>query len=301
MADIGNMHEAGDIRATFWGVRGSIPAPGPHTLRYGGETTCIEIVLGDRVILIDCGSGVRLCGKALSKRPLRRADVLFTHTHLDHICGLPFFCLAYDPAIAVNLWAGHIPPGGTLEEIVERLMSPPIFPVATSALTNTRFCSFKGGETIDLGDGLHVSTVRLNHPGNAVGYRFDWNGSSLAIITDHEHGKPDVDAAVEKFVSGVSVMVYDAMYFDSEYPRFRGWGHSTPGEALKLARKAGVGHTILFHHDPTRTDDEIDAATEDLVREGVPASFARQGDTLKIRGGCLLQAAPPLVVEPVRG
>ncbi len=281
------------ISVRFWGVRGSIPAPGPDTLRYGGETTAIEIRIGGRVVMIDCGSGVRLAGKELSRSAPTRMDVLFTHTHLDHICGLPFFCVAYDPAIEVNLWAGHIPPGGTLEEIVERLMSPPIFPVATSALNNTHFRHFTVGGTIDLGDGLTVRTVRLNHPGNATGYRFDWHGSSLAIITDHEHGKPEIDGPIADFVRDATVMVYDSMYRDDEYPRFKGWGHSTPGEALAMAERANVGHTVFFHHDPTRSDDQIDAMAVELIADPSRASFARQGDTLVLRDGELTLAAEP--------
>ena len=280
------------LSVRFWGVRGSIPAPGPDTLRYGGETTAIEIRAGDRIVMIDCGSGVRHAGKKLSKSGTGHVDVLFTHTHLDHICGLPFFCVAYNPAIEVNLWAGHIPPGGTLEEIVERLMSPPIFPVATSALNNTHFRSFKVGGSIDLGGGLTVRTVRLNHPGNATGYRFDWHGSSLAIITDHEHGKPEIDGAIADFVKDVNVMVYDAMYRDDEYQRFVGWGHSTPGQALALAELANVGHTVLFHHDPNRSDDEIDAMADELIADRGKTSFALQGETLTLRHGELTRSGP---------
>jgi len=293
------MFEPAALTVKFWGVRGSIPAPGPDTLRYGGETTCIEVRAGDHVVLIDCGSGVRRCGKALGEDAIGHVDVLFTHTHLDHICGLPFFCLAYNPAIAVDMWAGHIPPGGTLEEIVERLMSPPIFPVATSALNNTRFRSFRAGDTIDLGRGLLVRTVRLNHPGNAVGYRFDWRGSSLAVITDHEHGRSEIDTAVARFVSGVSLMVYDAMYLDAEYPRYVGWGHSTPGEAMRLADGAGVGHTVLFHHDPARSDAAIDAIAADVALHRANMSMARQGETLTLLAGALATTAPTVLGTPL--
>ncbi|MEM7693826.1 MAG: MBL fold metallo-hydrolase [Pseudomonadota bacterium] len=270
------------LSVSFWGVRGSIPAPGPDTLRYGGETTAMEVRLGARRVLIDCGSGVRMAGAALRMEAIDRLDVLFTHTHLDHICGLPFFCLAYDPAIRVNLWAGHIPPGGTLNEIVERLMSPPIFPVATSALNNTHFCNFACGDTIDLGEGLTVRTTRLNHPGRATGYRFDHEGASLAIVTDHEHGDAAIDSALEAFVQGASLMIYDAMYTDDEYQNFVGWGHSTPGQGLALAERAGVGHTVLFHHDPKRGDDALDALAAALPTR---ASFARQGTMVSVEEG----------------
>ncbi|WP_108662505.1 MBL fold metallo-hydrolase [Acuticoccus kandeliae] len=291
-------HDDDTLSLTLWGVRGSIPAPGRNTVRYGGETACFEVRAGPHTLVIDCGSGVRACGRALARRGLEQIDVIFTHTHMDHICGLPFFCLAYDPAVEVNLWGGHIPPGGTLEEIVERLMSPPIFPVATSALNNTRFRRFKGGNPITLGSGLTVASTRLNHPGNCCGYRIDWRGSSIAIITDHEHGNPKMDAAVAEFVTGADVMIYDAMYLDTEYPRFVGWGHSTPTQALALAARSGVTTPVIFHHDPDRTDDALDALGADLVRQMPTAEVAREGQTISLRGGERIRESVKGIVTP---
>lgn len=273
------------LSLTIWGARGSIPSPGAQTLRYGGETTCLEINAGPHVFVVDCGSGVRACGHALMKRGVKVVDVVFTHTHMDHICGLPFFCCAYDPRVEVNLWGGHIPPGGSFIDIIERLMSPPIFPVATSALVNTHFHQFAAGEPITLACGLVLRTIRLNHPGNACGYRVDWKGSSIAIITDHEHGNPAVDEAVAAFVEGATLMVYDAMYLDADYPRFVGWGHSTPGRALDLAERAGIDVPVLFHHDPNRTDDALDAIAADAARRHPGAILARQGLTIALARG----------------
>lgn len=278
------------LSLTIWGVRGSIPAPGRQTLRYGGETTCLEIRAGQRTLLIDCGSGVRACGRSLAARGLQQIDVLFTHTHMDHICGLPFFKLAYDPAVEVNLWAGHIPPGGTLEEIVERMMSPPIFPVATSALRNTHFRSYKAGGDVLARCGLSIASTKLNHPGNCCGYRIEWAGSSIAIITDHEHGDAAIDDTVAQFVTGADVMIYDAMYRDEEYPRHVGWGHSTPGRCLELAARAGVVHPVLFHHDPCRTDDALDAMLADVQRQYPGADVAQEGQVFALRAGKRLDA-----------
>lgn len=284
------------LSLTLWGVRGSIPTPGPGTVRYGGETTALEINAGPHIVLIDCGSGARIAGKALAERRPAHVDLLFTHTHMDHICGLPFFCIAYDEAVHLNLWAGHIPPGGTLEEIVERMMSPPVFPVATSALNNTHFRGFVPGRPIPLESGPTIHTVRLNHPGNCCGYRIQWRGSTIVVITDHEHGNAAVDAAVAEFATGAQVMVYDAMYLEEEYPRFVGWGHSTPQRALELAARAGVAMPVLFHHDPWRTDDQLDAIAADARRQHPGAAVAREGTTIRLRHGEILaagsQAAP---------
>lgn len=273
------------ISLTFWGVRGSIPTPGSQYLRYGGETTCFEIHVGPHLIVIDCGSGARDFGVELAERDVKQVDLLFTHTHLDHVCGLPFFCPAYDPDVAVNLWAGHIPPGGSLEEIIARLMSPPIFPVPTAALRKTTFSRFRGGEEIEIKPGLKVQTIALNHPGGATGYRFDWQGSSLAIITDHEHGNPAKDDAVRAFVENADVMVYDAMYTEAEYPSHVGWGHSTPERAIALAEAAAVQVPVLFHHDPYRSDDALDALTRAAKQRFPALETARYMMTIEIDRG----------------
>lgn len=265
-----------ELSVTFWGVRGSIPTPGRQFVRYGGETTCFEIMAGPNLVVIDCGSGARELGLDLARREVKEVVLLFTHTHLDHVCGLPFFCPAYDPDVGVNLWAGHIPPGGSLEEIVARLMSPPIFPVPTAALRRTTFTRFRGGEPLEVKPGLTLETVKLHHPGDATGYRIDWHGSSLSIITDHEHGDPAKDDSVAAFVENTDVMIYDAMYTEKEYPSHVGWGHSTPDKAVDLAEVARVRVPVITHHDPYRSDDELDSIVRGLQRRHPQVYAARQ-------------------------
>ncbi|WP_153769732.1 MBL fold metallo-hydrolase [Labrenzia sp. CE80] len=241
-----------------WGARGSTPTPGASTLRYGGETICLEIRAGDALLLVDCGSGARNLGMDLCREMPREFDLLFTHTHLDHICGLPFFKPAYDERFKVRAWAGHFQDETSLADIVSRIMSPPIFPVAAKTLKAVEFKSFTAGDTLERDGELVIRTVKLNHPGGACGYRFEYRGKSIAVITDHEHGNSEIDASVRSFVEGVDYMIYDAMFTDEEYPTYEGWGHSTWQKALELAGQANVKVPVLIHHDPRRSDDELD-------------------------------------------
>ncbi len=243
----------------FWGVRGSTPTPGPDTLRYGGETTCFEIRAGDALIQVDCGSGAIKLGTELHKQDPRVIDLFFTHTHLDHVCGLPFFKPAYDPRYTVNAWSGHFEDDLDLKEVLGRVMSPPVFPVTVDVLKALKFKPFSAGDDIPRNDGLKVKTIRLNHPGGACGYRFEFAGKVICIITDHEHGNPEIDAKLPDFVRNADIMVYDAMFSDDAYQKCRGWGHSTWPEAVALAKTANVKVPVLFHHDPRCTDDELDA------------------------------------------
>lgn len=274
----------GPLAVRFWGVRGSLPTPGPATLRYGGDTPCLEILVDGTRVVIDCGSGARRLGLKMLGEPPGPLDILFTHSHLDHICGLPFFKPAYNAACNIKLWAGHLRDAQEHQEVLARLMSPPIFPLPTSALRACQFRAFDAGRTITLQGGLEVDTVRLNHPGGATGYRFRHAGHSLCVITDHEHGNPEIDAEVAAFVAGADIMIYDAMYTALDYPRYAGWGHSTWEEATALAKRAGVRTPVIFHHDPTRSDDALDeiaAAAADayagtmVAREGLVLSAGR--------------------------
>ncbi len=272
---------AREFSLRFWGVRGSTPAPGVETLRYGGETTSLEIRAGEQIILIDCGSGARNLGRELVKGDQHQIDLLFTHTHLDHICGLPFFQPAYDASYAVCCWAGHFKDRCCLRDVVCRIMSPPVFPVAAETLKGVSFEAYTPGDEWTLGD-VKVETIRLNHPGGACGYRLTFEGRSLAVITDHEHGDPEIDAAVEAFVKDVDVMIYDATYTDEELPDHIGWGHSTWQEALRLSKQANVRRPVIFHHDPARTDDQLDVIAAQVKAGNRAASVAVQGETINI-------------------
>jgi phosphoribosyl 1,2-cyclic phosphodiesterase len=273
------MEDAADpvIVLRVWGVRGSTPAPGPATERYGGETTSIEVDIAGRRVLVDCGSGARALGGKLAKAGVTDLDILFSHFHLDHICGLPFFGPAYNPTTAIRLWSGHLGAGEDPEEMLCRMMSPPLFPVAFNNLAACECLRFESGTRLTLAGGVDVETMALHHPNGATGFRFTRGGRTLVTITDHEHGNPDFDDAVEAFVQDADVMIYDGMFDDAEYPAHVGWGHSTWQEGIKLAQRAGVRIPVIFHHHPDRTDDQLDRYAEEARRRVPGALFASQG------------------------
>lgn len=277
------MPDKAPFSITFWGVRGSIPTPGQDTLVYGGETTCLEVRIADRLIIVDCGSGARGLGNHMLDRGDGHADVLFTHTHLDHIIGLPFFAPAFAAGMKITCHAGHLGGDGhTLRRVLERVMSPPVFPVAIDVLKACTFRAFSAGETLRVAGGVEVDTIALNHPDGATGYRFRSDGRTLCIITDHEHGNPDIDAAVMDFVRDADVMVYDATYTPEEYEHVVGWGHSTWTECVRIAGLANVKTPVLFHHEPYRTDEDLDRIKQEVERCHSGALVARQGMVLEI-------------------
>lgn len=261
----------------IWGARGSTPAAGPDTERYGGETTSMEVVIAGRPVLIDCGSGARALAYKLMGDGVTDIDILFSHFHLDHICGLPFFKPAYDPSTTIRLWSGHLPADMDPEETICRIMSPPIFPVAFDTLAACECLRFRPPAPIELPGGIVVETLALNHPNGATGYRFRRNGRTLVTVTDHEHGDAAVDAAVEAFVRDADVMIYDGMFDDAEYPSFAGWGHSTWQKGLELAERAGVRVPVIAHHHPDRTDLELDRIAKRARQMHAGAIIARQG------------------------
>ena len=274
------------FRLKFWGTKGSIPCPGPDTVKYGGNTTCFEITFGDRRVIIDAGTGVRPLGKKIMQEEnnLLDADIFFTHTHLDHIQGLPFFAPIYNPASNVRLYAGHMKPPHSFHGIIgTMLMKDPVFPVPRKLIEKA--CTFKDyacGETFEPGDGIVIKTGKLNHPNGACGYRIEFAGKTIAICTDTEHFEDRLDKNVLALATGADVMVYDAAYTDEEYPTFKGWGHSTWQEAVKMADAAGVRQTFLFHHDPSHDDAKMDAIAEEAAQSNAGVRPAVEGEEIEV-------------------
>ena len=274
---------SGLLQVRTWGTRGSLPVSGPEFVEFGGSTTCIEVRCGDEVLLFDAGSGMLPAGRALKARGVKKTHLLFTHCHYDHIIGFPYFGGLFDATATVHIWSGHMSPMTTTAEMIHAFMHPPFFPIDPGLCPAHIQChDFTPGDILKPEPEITLHTGRLVHPGGAVGYRIDWNGRSVAIITDTEHQAPDLDPVVLDLIRDVDLFVYDACYTEPEMALFRGFGHSTWQQALLLAQAAGVGRVALSHHAPWRSDSDLKAMQAEAQATLPGAFFARDGQTTVI-------------------
>jgi phosphoribosyl 1,2-cyclic phosphodiesterase len=266
-----------------WGARGSIPAPAAPNCDYGSDTCCVEVRCGERVLVFDAGSGAHALGARLAQEGVQDFDLFFSHCHFDHIIGLPFMHLLYDPAVAVRLHAGHFEDGTTCREMVERFMSPPYFPLTPKQFrAQIDYRNFRPPDVLTPEPDIAVSTVRLNHPNGAVGFRVDFQGRSVCYITDTEHVPGRRDEAILAAVRGADVMIYDCMYSDAEFYPCRGYGHSTWEEGVRICEAAGVATLLIFHHRPGRDDAGLRLIEAEARARFPGAVVARTGLELEL-------------------
>jgi phosphoribosyl 1,2-cyclic phosphodiesterase len=269
------------IRATCWGTRGSIPSPGPDTIRYGGNTSCVEVRAAGRTFIFDAGTGIRALSEHLAAQagPVV-ADLFVSHFHWDHIQGFPFFTPLYRPGSRLRI---HGPRQGEMEiaRAFSGQMAPMYFPIPMEALAaELEFVHVNGVPWTDRG--VEVASIPVRHGQHTCGYRITVDGAALAYVPDNELGGDGGPGSawydgLVAFLRGVDVLFHDAMYTDAEYDRFRGWGHSSVQQAVRLAEDAGVRRLHLFHHAPARTDGELDAILADAR-----ADLARRGSALVV-------------------
>lgn len=267
----------------FWGVRGSIACPGPRFARYGGNTSCIEVRVGGRLLVFDAGSGLKPLGDELVAEAPLDADLFLSHTHVDHIQGLPFFAPNFDRRNRFRVWAAHLQGGIKLRDVLCKYMAAPLFPVPPDIFAaEVDYRDFAVGEVLSPAPGATLTTAALNHPNGATGYRLDYQGRSFCYVTDTEHVEGQADESILRLIEGADAVVYDSTYGDEEYHRYRGWGHSTWQEALRLADQAAVKRMILFHHDPGHDDEKMDAVAAAAEKARPGTLVAREGMELTL-------------------
>ena len=271
----------------FWGVRGSIPVSGAKYAKYGGDTACVELSTPENpTVVIDAGSAIRRLGIRMMREERFTCTMFFTHVHLDHILGFPFFRPLYDKR--AKLLIHDCPTAqGDMHTLISRMMGPPFFPVpygeVQAKVEHRRTCITDN--RMVLGD-LEVCSIPLSHPNLGLGFKFTHNGRSFVFLTDNELGFPHRGGRsfedYAEFCRGADLLVHDSEFTEKEYLATRGWGHSTYTEALRLAREAGVKAFGLYHHNQDRSDDQLDAMVKDcrerVAADGGPDVFAVHQD-----------------------
>ena len=294
------MPERTAYTVTFWGTRGSIPTPGAHTARYGGNTPCVAVEgVGGRLLILDAGTGIRALGNRLVERHngAVNAEILLSHAHWDHIQGLPYFKPFFSPGNVVRIWGSR--QGSTsLETILRHQMDPAVFPVPLDALSARLTVQHVEPGEFTVGE-FNVRAMKLRHPGTTLGYRLEpvGGGATLAYVTDNELGNgggPDYGTPESwrrefvRFLEGVDLLIHDAMYTPQELESHRGWGHSTFEQAVAVAAEAGAQQLVLFHHEPEHGDELVDRLVNEARRQakkrGRPAEVlaAQEGMTLTL-------------------
>ena len=280
------------MRITIWGCRGSLATPGPGTLRFGGNTSCVTAELADGTLIVfDAGTGIRNLGMQLVGGGPLEIHLCLSHFHLDHVEGIGFFAPLFDSRTKLHIWG---PPSTerSLEERIGLYLSPPVFPLALADIPAQMQFHDVPEEGWRIGD-AQIFATEVSHPGTTLGYRVSENGSVFAYIPDHE---PAIGVPLESLspdwmsgfaiAAGATALVHDAQYSEDEYPSKVGWGHSSVADAVVFASRASVEQLLLFHHDPLHDDRKLEALQE-RARElwtgaGRAPAFAREGMTLDL-------------------
>lgn len=272
----------------FWGVRGSLPVPGPQTLKYGGNTPCIQVQIGERLLILDAGTGIYHLGRHLmTKGSNISGEIFITHTHWDHIQGFPFFVPAFIKGNKFTIY-GQGKMNLNIANLMRGQMMHPHFPVSLDQMAaHIEFRDIDSGEQLDLGDGITVRTVHNNHPNGSISYRLEHCGRACCYVTDTEHYSC-IDPNLKHFIQGADLVIYDTNFTDEEYEGYEGfpakvgWGHSTWQEGIKLVQAAGAKKLVLFHHAVHRSDNEMEEIERQAQERYQDCIAAREGMVISL-------------------
>ena len=280
-----------NIHVDFWGVRGSVPSPGPTTTRYGGNTSCVSITVDNKILILDAGTGIRNLGSAIIAQPELEIFVVVTHSHWDHIQGFPFFTPIYQPNRPVHMFPTLHKKNVVLSSLIDQ-MDGAHFPITPDQVpSNFNFVTENPLEFLE-NNGFHMELVPMNHPGKAFGYKIKIDDKIICYFTDNEIDPPyeksiELDVLTEH-CRNVDILIHDAQYIEADMPLKHGWGHSLISQVTKLGESAEVKNLVYYHHDPERSDDDIDVeletASKTLKENGssVRPYFAYEGLKLSI-------------------
>jgi phosphoribosyl 1,2-cyclic phosphodiesterase len=279
------------VRLTIWGCRGSVATPGPDTVRYGGNTSCVEVTLDNgTVIVLDAGTGIRELGVELCRRGIDRVNLCLTHLHLDHLEGLRFFAPLWEEGVVIDIW-GPPSPVLHLQDRIARAFSPPLFPVDLADVPARVTFRDLPRRQWTIG-GAYVAAESVAHPGPTVGYRVENARGVVAYIPDHEPALTgSITTRGRDWISGASlaaeadVLLHDAQYFEEEYEERVGWGHSSVDDAVAFTRAVGARRLVLFHHEPRHPDallEQLEARARVLANGNVQPTLAREGMVIDV-------------------
>lgn len=262
------------MRMVVWGARGTLPFAPDDPSQFGARTCCVSIEAEGRMLVFDAGTGIVDLGNRIMASDQREIDLFLGHAHYDHVIGLPYFAPFYHPACRIRIHAGHMQDGRSCRELLADFLRPPFHPVGLEKFkADIDYVTFRPGDLLRPGPGIEITTYELHHPNGAVAYRVAAAGRSMVYATDHEHRPGKRDAALEGFLSGTDVLVFDTTFTDAEMQTYAGYGHSSYEEGVRLATYAGIEHLVLFHHSHKRRDSDLAQILREMqaLRPGVVA------------------------------